>query len=1232
MNKNLQVKSKKGMVKGTALAFAAVMSVACFPAFSVNYETSYAEASVDNTIYLLNAGDGTANVGGTYTIRTATFGNNPNSGTAVTDVKVTYLSTGETVPVEDGAFEVTNVGTYNICYTYVNAGKTYTLDYEVTATRSNATVSFDSNLDAVLPNVYDLNYAGAKSGDNYKAVNLPLPTVYDESEEKIENVAFYTKAESERTANDYVVVSVRSPKGNDIGLTHEGNNISIPGSVFGASDVEIGEYTITYAYYAKQVGASKDQCIKSVEKTFTVKKGYYVDYELKANVGSMPTFVTGVETEIPSATATASFKNSVGASTTEQVNVKYTAKILYKNGSDYEEVPNAVVDGKFTPAKDGEYRIVYTVEDFYGNKKESQARTFKVEDTKAPEVFMYDASDVSNYVDGDLSKGIKEYVEASSKLKTKTGKDNVVIYAIGAKDNASALDKISLNRKIRNSNSATIDVSEYNAYNLIFNYKYSNLDAADLLGRAIAGKSETEADTWLKNNKFLKVINTLDAVKTALNDTTITTEQIESKKDELVAAGYAYVSATHEITTGTYTIRYSAVDESKNETSSDSYTMTIESANVVSGGAPKVTTTTKFADSYTSKEVIEFAEPVATDEIDSRMDVVTTYRFLKGDKTTTVGEVVTVKDKFKIDLSKAPEGATYVEIKAEATNDFGETGRFVKVVAIADINDTVVPTVVSNVEPELGTSFKQNEEIDLPITVYEDDYVAVMTAKVRVFLLDADGKRKEEISTLPGSSDYSTWGGVNRFTYNAGKVVPPFAGRYEVMVQAQDPANNIVSTYYYFTATSTEQDYLKLNVPSSINGNGKATVGDKVTLEIPSVTSRLTEGKKIYGVDEDGVAKFYSVSVNGPATPKKNTATTYTFEVAGKYTFKYTAKIAVYDANKLSVDENGVYYEASGIKYFPDNNSFETASIPEDIKAALREAKVQDLTSDEYVLEVSENSSAKTFEINYGSGENYSSSYKLDEEIVIYSAGAAGEIDTEKSIVSIVDPDNSTKEYKLSEFTSTIKYKFTKNGVYTINYKVVDKNGLEYAAKDGVKSFTIKVGDAEKPEVAFKENFLKDEYNLNEEFTLDISKIVLSDNGYGAGTEAADTEMRNSLLAKMKVVLTRVDDNGNTVEIENLLKDETNAYKFKLDNAGTYTLKVTVKDAVGLETTTTKTFEVSTEGKKAGVSTKTVGIILIVLACLVLAGVVAYFVISRIRMNKKGTKLVKKNKKDVKKD
>ena len=64
------------------------------------------------------------------------------------------------------------------------------------------------------------------------------------------------------------------------------------------------------------------------------------------------------------------------------------------------------------------------------------------------------------------------------------------------------------------------------------------------------------------------------------------------------------------------------------------------------------------------------------------------------------------------------------------------------------------------------------------------------------------------------------------------------------------------------------------------------------------------------------------------------------------------------------------------------------------------------------------------------------------------------------------------------------------------------------------------------------------------------------------------------------------------------------------------------------------TFTVSIESAPNKVSTSTIGTILIVISVLVLVGVIAYFVISRILMNKKAGKAGKKasKKEDKKKD
>lgn len=1273
MNKNLQTKNKN-LVKGTALAFATVLAAGCFPMIAGGEAVN--AAVTDSTLYLLEAGDGKVDVGNTYTIRTAYLDKtaklpvglssyDAGSGVEASSVTVTYVSTGEKVSVtkdEDsnikdevvagkasemtyGSFEVENVGTYVVSYSIKVDGKTYETSFEVAGVRSEASMSFESNSNVILPTVYDVTYDKAKNDNGtFKDVVLPLPNVLDKEDEKVAGVKYYTNSEAIATdTTNYVVVSVIGPKGSAVALTNDNGKIKIDGSKFNPDDaafVGLGDFAISYKYYTKANGEahSEAQFVNSAKKTFSVKKDYYKGYELTINQSGAVSFVTGVESAIPTISATATFENSVGAKTTESVNIKYSVKVFRdaSKNSWTEEHTDKIVDGKFKAPKNGDYRFYYTVTDFYGNVKEFNNLTVAVNDTQAPTVYMYDASDASNYIDNTVGKGINEYVDASTKLASKSTANNLVIYAVGAKDNASSLNNIKLTRTISNTSSQTIQITEYAEYNLVFNYNHASLDNKTLLGKAIASKTAEEADTWLKNNKYLKVISSIDTgLKEVLAGRNVVTDEnaegynLDTLKAELVNLGYAYIISTHTITGSTsgitYTVTYKAEDEAGKSTTSSAYSVLVVKDAFEATTAPKITFPTALAASYSKGDVITFEKPTASDEIDSRMDVVTTYQFLKADKSAAA-DAVNLDDKYEINLTNLPEGTAYVAINVSAENDFGLVGTFTKEVKIADINDNKVPSVLSAgilTGTMVGGKFEQNSVVNLPTIVYEDDYVAIMNSKVEIFVLDAEGKRSSKVSSYDANSKYNTWDGT--YTLDTGKVIPAVAGNYELVVTVNDPAKNFISTYYYFSVESIEEDYVKINTSKSINGDGKAVVGEQFSFDIPTLSYSLKEGTKVFGLEaETNTANYYSIDfVSGPAMPTAINQTTYVAKEAGTYTFRYNVNYATYDSTKLSADEVGVYYEEAGVKYYAKEGY---GALDSAIKATLVGAYKEEVaTSDVMTLTVSDATSTKTYEYNFTEGE-YEDSYALNDEITIFSVGADANVDKEKSTVTISyeGPTSSTRNYKLSDLETEKKYKLSGNGVYTITYKVVDINGKEYQPVNGVKSFTLRVGDSEKPEVAFKDDFVNATYNLNEELTLDLSKIVLSDNGVGAGSTAQDTATRNALLDTMKVIVSRKDDSGNWIEIENKGNAEEHIYKYKLETAGEYRVKVTVKDSVLWETTQEKTFTVSTEGKEAGVSTSTIGIILIVLSCLILVGVVAYFVIAKLRANKKGGKAASK--------
>ena len=99
--------------------------------------------------------------------------------------------------------------------------------------------------------------------------------------------------------------------------------------------------------------------------------------------------------------------------------------------------------------------------------------------------------------------------------------------------------------------------------------------------------------------------------------------------------------------------------------------------------------------------------------------------------------------------------------------------------------------------------------------------------------------------------------------------------------------------------------------------------------------------------------------------------------------------------------------------------------------------------------------------------------------------------------------------------------------------------------------------------------------------------------------------------------------------LKNIADASENRYSFKLDEAGTYKIEISVTDDAGWTTTHTVEFEVSTEADGGVEIYEIIGIILIVVAVLVVAGVVAFFVINKVKKNKKAKgKAAKKDKND----
>lgn len=589
-----------------------------------------------------------------------------------------------------GYFVADRIGVYTITYSYTykdeSTNKTYTNSYElkVNSELAGASINFEDNDSKILPSVIDL--ALAKSGESYRNLDLPMPTLTDEDGEEIEDVQYVT-SKDQITSNHkhYVVVTANGGvNGKTVEISKEDDNLYISGDVFKSEQYGAGKYTIRYAYYVD--GNFVVSTTKSTQ-VYGEDNKYYTDYQLKLELASDWTDngQTGVESKLPTATGVTS-KDSKPAS--EKVAVSYTVKVFYKatnsdrsyeliSADEYNTEDETVVlaDGtlanptKFKPLKDGWYTFVYTIKDFYGNEVSSSKGVYEfanIKDEQNPTPVVYDAS----------NKDAKtKYEDVSYKLATRSVPNSVIVYAIGIDDNVSKAgdEGVVLTRKIMTDDTVSkLTISDYNEYNLVFNYRnttaaaYTNLLTNNYLIRKQAGtiNSDTEMLAWLKDNGYLIVVDNANAetiyniFNSEDNNFFANVDAVKDAEDKLAAAkawfktaeaktaGFAYIdvdetfgaySSDNGMGTGQYYIHYIAKDAAGNEkdVSKSMYVGSYED-----NDAPEIKFGTTLSDSYLPNATISFDAPSASDNYDTNMLVKTMYRYL--DKN---GNVVTVKNK-----------------------------------------------------------------------------------------------------------------------------------------------------------------------------------------------------------------------------------------------------------------------------------------------------------------------------------------------------------------------------------------------------------------------------------------------------------------------------------------------------------------------------------------------------------------------------------------------------------
>lgn len=1347
------------LFKGSAAALAAAFSLTMFPVGLSSTSADYVDETIGSEAIIVQNINQSAPTTGAYEIRAAYFGDaakipigleeeqegtNPYAAnyfitygdSKITDitssVSVTYANSN--VPLEItknsndeiisglksasesaseavyGTVVLSSAGEYIVEYTIditLESGETkhFSTEYSVFSRISDAYFDFAENDPNVIPSVYDIDLVKAKNDGNLKDLALPLPTVLDENDVE-QDVAFLsTNDQAAANGKAYVVISVSGGNNSPIAVEESKGSFFIPARYFDSQNADTfagtGNFTIRYSYFT-----ANGQFVTSISRSYRVEQTYYKNYSYDLSLtSSQVNAITGVEVELPTlSAATGEDADPSG----ESVEISYTVTAYRRdaNGAYTETRDGSIVDGMFTPWDDGDYLIRYDADDFYGEKKSYNDLYIEgVRDSRAPVVIAYDAGDDANFNDDG---SVKEYIDASTKLKSKTRTNNIVIYAVGATDNVSTADKMELTRTVSSSSKTITIGNQYAKYNILFDFSVEKLSdnhtLLNLLTTAgVDTSDEAAVKTWLNANGYL----------IATNDKSLTIEDGYAYLDVKLTNGFMLNGSQSGIT---YTVRYRATDAAGNNATSLSYQVNVTSdTSFADAEVPSITFPTSLKNSYRTDAVITFEEPTATDDNDTRMQLVVDYYYTGAEGYQY--DPITLDDEYSIDLAEifgteySQDRPVSVTIRVTTEDDYGNDATWTKEIEIADIEDSAVPVLVSEqYSSENPETIQQNSEVILPTLTFTDDNVRYMNAQVYVNRItyttdstsDENQVRVESPVVVTGKQELQKSNGIYRVF--AGKFVAAYGGDYEAKVVVTDAGGNQITTYYYFHAEGTT--YVSdpvIQAPNVIGDEGTIELGTEIEFETPTISYSLAENEGILGVvtdDDSRSATDYFISViNGAPTDYTLDGDVFTARAVGNFTFVYNVKVTVFDNTIFSENAGGLVYNSgspenaanggsvsqlenqdlvilkedalfyapltetstdmqlyqiSGKADITVSNGVASASVGGKTYAALitrtgiefiaRDGSTLDLSIADNQVKLGEttaeldtavgtisSTAIKTYNLVSDPiratvqdttaptmGEyDYPVTANVNETIAIQPITATdlGGIDRSRSYVQIAYRGSSsrTTTINMSDWTTNddynaetgnIDYQLTRDGNYTITYYVYDNQGN----LNDDRSYSIAVGDCESPKIDLPSDLVEERYDLGSTLTLDFDKIkqAISDN----------VTSTDALLETLEIKL--VNTSNNNKEVENTGNAEENRYSYTLSEAGTYRLEISVRDDAGWETVNDEIeFEVSTDAEGGMNVYEIVGTVLIVVACLVLAGVILYFVISKVKKDKK---------------
>ncbi len=859
----------------------------------------------------------------------------------------------------------------------------------------------------------------------------------------------------------------------------------------------------------------------------------------------------------------------------------------------------------------GEYTITYTIVDAYGNTatitNDRTKQAVHVTDSSDPKVYMAYAYDLD--ADGnpvtDENGEAKVNTNYNIEMRDKYGYAEIVMPAIYANDLVNEYKDLKLYRYIR------IVQSGVTKYYYLDNMRMENGNLVEVHeGEDGYNYAQSYLAPEEEDNTGIGKYNQAVTFRFAKKDG----EELESKFAGDYTLGYyvrsdgdnAIISQDNYLyASGTSFYKFTVADQPNVTTEADP-SVKITNLN---------NSTTKRSDETVNIEI------EASDENDKNLKNVAFYYYgdvkasIEDDLRTAINAVLTNKNSdaskkkcnvledstftmseyegFKI-ISNGKSNESKFEVKFDDYADqnkiivgvisLNNENRFAvqtKVINIRTVNDAEAPTVSeikdggsfakAENQIENGKTFEQNVEVTLPTVEFDD---ADNQLEIRsIYYIDKQISASDNVkyrATLGRKEADSDNDGKVEFT--GGKIITDTAGNYYVIYTATDIAGNVTSVYFNFVVESNSSP--KLTVHYSKPDGEKVNVSGNTITEDVGASIIFEQIVTLDGEDvtESATVNPIDVDTKDEALDWYHAGDTYTFNTPGTYYLTFSAQ----------------------------HNGKQTDDIAP-IIVNIKEPTLSWVNLDSYTVKTTATP---------------------DELIELPCLTASYGLEVVECKPKVVGPDekeievtlNTSGEQPVWQFTTYNNEHDHHNGEYKVTYQATVGE-----AKTPEQVYTIRVGDNVAPTITVPNKSTLEQdivytsgqtitYTIDLTRTWDNEKLVITvKNGdnlvYTCNTgltitdidDVHDTPVKLS-WTDLTVTLSGTNVSGGTRE-------------YRINGTGECTLTLKIKDNYGNEQTETIKFNVVEKAEQTENNNNTVlGIVLIVISLIVLAGVILFFV------------------------